>query len=409
MPDLNPMNNQQSKNPQTGQNPQIPKDSNPSFAPKNLGASEGKKIQIQSRFAEASRDKQSQSPQFIRGEQPATQDLPAGRQGLPGGRQALPDNEAGLPAEAETASQPTDQAELPSSLEEPSKKELPEDQSPETPTEDISAGKEGEGPPAEEGGAETPAEGAPENKGAAKAAEGITGGSSPLSKLGGALKFLTGGKGKILEIFGIFISGSSLVFIILFVGVAIFLGILIAKLTFGAYTSAGNFVNTSSGKTSGYSYWENKYAGISCPPPGNIWCHPSPHCDSVRPDLVTTNFLGKNVVFHKCATADLQAVSRDIQAAGLDRRYNFLRNFGGTFCCRRNVNAPSSCSPHSYGIAIDINPDTNPNVKRGGRAVCPHDIPEEAIAIFKKHNFGWGGDFPNTCDAMHFEWRGKCP
>lgn len=126
-----------------------------------------------------------------------------------------------------------------------------------------------------------------------------------------------------------------------------------------------------------------------------------PDCKGVEGSLVSINFMGKNVKVHSKAKADFEAVAADIKSAGVN--YNFWRDSsGGTFVCRYNVNSKSEVSTHAYGIAIDINPDKNPNYGKEG--VCKHDIPEKAIQAFKKHGFLWGGDFNSVCDGMHFEW-----
>ena len=102
--------------------------------------------------------------------------------------------------------------------------------------------------------------------------------------------------------------------------------------------------------------------------------------------------------------------------------YNFWSDTsGGTFNWRC-VNSPNvhildkiTCrtttgntarSVHSYGVAIDINPNTNPFCPAG--QACNRDIPERVIAIFKNHGFAWGGDWSRGKDYMHFEWKGDC-
>jgi hypothetical protein len=58
---------------------------------------------------------------------------------------------------------------------------------------------------------------------------------------------------------------------------------------------------------------------------------------------------------------------------------------------------------HSYGIAIDINPERNPQT---GRGEIQTDIPQKIIDIFRKYGFIWGGEWVGERDAMHFEWYG---
>jgi len=118
--------------------------------------------------------------------------------------------------------------------------------------------------------------------------------------------------------------------------------------------------------------------------------------EEVEKQLVDVDFVGKTVKFHRLAAPYLEAVSNDIKASGIS--YDFRRI--GTFKWRGNVNNPSELSLHSFGIAIDINDDTNPN------GSTKTDIPQGIINIFKSHGFRWGGDYQSTKDPMHFEWLG---
>ena len=171
----------------------------------------------------------------------------------------------------------------------------------------------------------------------------------------------------------------------------------------------GQYITALPSYITGKSNCYAKYS-ISCLdyPSGSSYCDPKGGRD-VEKDLVTIDFMGKSVRVNKYAKADFEAVVNEIKAAGIT--YNFWE-YGGvqTYCCRRNVNNPTKHSPHSYGIAVDIHPDApaNRNVRRVGGQPCKTDIPAQVVAIFKKHNFIWGGNFRNVCDSMHFEWTGSC-
>ena len=65
-------------------------------------------------------------------------------------------------------------------------------------------------------------------------------------------------------------------------------------------------------------------------------------------------------------------------------------------------------SHHSYGVAIDINPDDNPATYTGG-SYNPggnyFSITDEIVQIWKKHGFYWGGDWNGYYkDYMHFTY-----
>jgi hypothetical protein len=56
-----------------------------------------------------------------------------------------------------------------------------------------------------------------------------------------------------------------------------------------------------------------------------------------------------------------------------------------------------SLSRHAWGIAIDLNPSTNPY------GSVP-TLPLAVVEAFRRWGFSWGGTW-STPDGMHFEWR----
>ncbi|MDQ0507413.1 M15 family metallopeptidase [Xanthobacter agilis] len=72
-----------------------------------------------------------------------------------------------------------------------------------------------------------------------------------------------------------------------------------------------------------------------------------------------------------------------------------IKDIGG-FADRANVNNPSQKSKHAYGMAIDINPDANPN------GSTRTDLPSGTGALAEKWGLGWGMNWKSTKDPMHF-------
>lgn len=79
---------------------------------------------------------------------------------------------------------------------------------------------------------------------------------------------------------------------------------------------------------------------------------------------------------------------------GLDPQ---LRTYGGayTFRAKRGI---AKYSTHSWGIAIDLNPETNQMGARG-------DMSIDVVNVFREFGWKWGGDWRGAnCDPMHFQF-----
>ena len=103
----------------------------------------------------------------------------------------------------------------------------------------------------------------------------------------------------------------------------------------------------------------------------------------------------------------LQAVSNELdQLPGALKR--FVDQPAGAFNWRV-IAAEKRLSPHSFGIAFDINAATGDYWL--WRASAGHEpslyrnrIPMEIVSIFEKHGFIWGGKWYHY-DTLHFEYR----
>lgn len=116
------------------------------------------------------------------------------------------------------------------------------------------------------------------------------------------------------------------------------------------------------------------------------------------------------ILFNKNNNASnaLRKVVSDLSK--LPARYNkYLNPIGGTFNYRV-IAGTNRLSPHSYGIAIDINTSKSnywryvkSNLKNN-KIKFKNRIPQEIVDIFEKHGFVWGGRWYHY-DTMHFEYR----
>ena len=94
-------------------------------------------------------------------------------------------------------------------------------------------------------------------------------------------------------------------------------------------------------------------------------------------------------------------------------------NNTSAFNCRRSTGG-SKWSEHSKGLAIDINPVTNPYVSSGGSVqptegqrytdrsiVVKGTVTPEIAAIFGRYGWQWGGDWSSAKDYQHFSTTGR--
>jgi hypothetical protein len=102
----------------------------------------------------------------------------------------------------------------------------------------------------------------------------------------------------------------------------------------------------------------------------------------------------KGIYCHKLLTPVVSALFAKIDSQGLT---NQIRTFGGCFNYRPKRQS-SKFSTHCWGIAIDLNPETNRQGSAG-------DMHPEIVALFREHGFKWGGDWTGKSkDPMHFQY-----
>jgi hypothetical protein len=97
---------------------------------------------------------------------------------------------------------------------------------------------------------------------------------------------------------------------------------------------------------------------------------------------------------HKLLVEALETVFGNIKSKGLDPD---LFSFGGCFSFRPQRTG-SKLSAHSWGIAIDLNSESN----RQGTA---GDMNPGIISVFREAGFEWGGEWlGRNKDPMHFQF-----
>ena len=100
------------------------------------------------------------------------------------------------------------------------------------------------------------------------------------------------------------------------------------------------------------------------------------------------------ITCHEILAGVFADVFAQIRSAGLQ---NKITSFGGCFSFRPQRTG-TKLSAHAWGIAIDLNPETNAQGTAG-------DMDPAVIKIFRDAGFQWGGDWQGkTRDPMHFQF-----
>jgi hypothetical protein len=113
---------------------------------------------------------------------------------------------------------------------------------------------------------------------------------------------------------------------------------------------------------------------------------------------------GKKLLFNKNekAAAQLQKVSAELDK--LPKEFmKYLVNIDSTYDYRP-IEGTIRLSPHSYGIAIDLETQYTCYWLWDKEHNYRNEIPKEVVEIFEKHGFVWGGRWYHY-DTMHFEYR----
>ena len=106
-----------------------------------------------------------------------------------------------------------------------------------------------------------------------------------------------------------------------------------------------------------------------------------------------------NVRFHRLAAAQLRALWRDWERAGL---LNLILTWDGSFTARFVRGSRTNLSNHCFGSAFDINASWNALGTRPALSGRNGSV-RELVELANKNGFFWGGHFRDRADGMHFE------
>jgi D-alanyl-D-alanine carboxypeptidase/Putative peptidoglycan binding domain len=108
--------------------------------------------------------------------------------------------------------------------------------------------------------------------------------------------------------------------------------------------------------------------------------------------VVTVRVFGASIQFARLGANRLLRAA--IRAYDVDYGVYRIESYN----CRK-VTGGTSRSAHSWPVAVDINPNTNPYSSKGTLIT---DMPRAFVDCFKAEGFGWGGEWRHPKDAMHF-------
>ena len=125
----------------------------------------------------------------------------------------------------------------------------------------------------------------------------------------------------------------------------------------------------------------------------------APACDSGGMETISFGDAGARVTVDRLTVP----IWRAVEAIFAKYRYTIRRSDTGAYNCRQ-ITGGSGYSLHAYGIAVDVNWQSNPygpNLVTNMPAGAIREI--EALNVNGQPVLRWGGRYSGNKDAMHFE------
>ncbi len=125
----------------------------------------------------------------------------------------------------------------------------------------------------------------------------------------------------------------------------------------------------------------------------------APACDSGGMQTIDFGNAGARITIDRITVP----IWRAVESILAKYRYTIRRADTGAYNCRQ-ITGGSGYSLHAYGIAVDINWQSNPYSSRLITDMPPGAIREiEALNVAGRPVLRWGGRYSGNKDAMHFE------
>lgn len=114
---------------------------------------------------------------------------------------------------------------------------------------------------------------------------------------------------------------------------------------------------------------------------------------------------GKRVLIHRSALPAFQRVAQNLATEQTNGRFYPITSVAAFV--PRTINGARQISRHTFGVAVDINPGSNPFSSDPDRLIS--DMPDWFVDAWRDAGFCWGGDWETAKDPMHFSWMGPEP
>ena len=125
----------------------------------------------------------------------------------------------------------------------------------------------------------------------------------------------------------------------------------------------------------------------------------APACDSGGMQTIDFGNQGARITVDEITVP----IWRAVEAIFAKYNYGIRRADTGAYNCRQ-ITGGSGYSLHAYGIAVDVNWQSNPYSSRLITDMPPGAIREiEALNVAGRPVLRWGGRYSGNKDAMHFE------
>jgi uncharacterized membrane protein YgcG len=128
----------------------------------------------------------------------------------------------------------------------------------------------------------------------------------------------------------------------------------------------------------------------------------------VKNNIVPFSYKGLNFNLHKILVNPLKSMLDTIDSKGL---LPYAKNIQATIYTRDTTGSPGNLSGHSFGVAMDVNPDKFPYGNEG-YAVYTKAVNDPSHPFYKYAQvnkiiadsglFYWGGNYSGTKDSHHF-------